>query len=177
MAKDPLVSRSKHLSKILRHDPGSVGLSLDGAGWVQVSKLLTAVGWTKDDLDKIVADNNKKRFEYDETGTQIRASQGHSVDVDLGYKPQTPPEYLFHGTPRSAVEAILREGLRPMTRIHVHLSHDTATALVVAKRRPGESVILKVAAGTMAAAGHPFYLSTNGVWLAETVPPQYISPV
>lgn len=35
-------------------------------------------------------------------------------------------------------------------------------------------MILTIRADEMAAAGHAFYCSDNGVWLAEHVPPTYI---
>jgi putative RNA 2'-phosphotransferase len=66
------------------------------------------------ELDAVVAGNDKQRFTYDGSGTRIRASQGHSVAVDLGYAPATPPEELFHGTvdrflPRSSPRACGRD--------------------------------------------------------------------
>lgn len=174
MALDPLVKRSKRLSYLLRHNPGDAGLTLDGAGWTPVADLLNALGWSRADLDVVVADNNKKRFEYDPTGARIRASQGHSVDVDLGYEAKEPPTTLYHGTSEPLLAVILTDGLLKMQRHHVHLSPDTETALVVARRRP-KPVVLAVDAARMIAAGSKFYLSTNGVWLVDAVPARYLS--
>lgn len=168
-----LVKKSKHLSKVLRHDPGSVGLKLDAAGWVNVGELLTAMKLSRDDLEQVVAENDKKRFEFNADRTCIRASQGHSVDVDLGYEEQTPPEFLWHGTSLDVLPAIREKGLLKMDRHHVHLSADEATANIVARRRP-RSVLVKVASGEMARAGTKFYRSTNGVWLTDHVPARYL---
>ncbi len=60
-----------------------------------------------------------------------------------------------------------------MKRHHVHLSADATTATKVGERR-GEPVILRVQAGRMHQDGHVFFLSANGVWLTEAVPPEYI---
>lgn len=125
------------------------------------------------ELDEVVAHNDKGRFGYDEPRERIRAHQGHSVPVDLGLTPLTPPARLYHGTPRAAVAAILEDGLRPMSRHHVHLSSDVPTALRVGARR-GAPVILEVRADEMHAAGHLFYRSDNGVWLTDAVPPAYL---
>lgn len=38
-----------------------------------------------DELEKIVEHNNKKRFEFNEDKSKIRASQGHSIKINLGY--------------------------------------------------------------------------------------------
>lgn len=169
-----MIRRSKRLSKILRHDPARAGLTLDPAGWVAVDDLLPAVGMTRAELDEVVTRNDKRRFAYDETGTRIRANQGHSVPVDLDLPPATPPPVLYHGTVATALPAIRTEGLRPMNRHHVHLSPTIETATHVGARR-GRPVVLTVDAAAMAAAGHTFWVTTNGVWLTDTVPPAYLS--
>ncbi|TFV90216.1 RNA 2'-phosphotransferase [Blastococcus sp. CT_GayMR20] len=164
---------SKRLSYVLRHQPGSVGLVLDDAGWVDVDALLTALQLTRGELEHVVATNDKQRFAFDDTGTRIRASQGHSRPVELGYRPERPPDVLFHGTVDRFLPAILAQGLVPGRRHAVHLSPDAATARSVGGRR-GRAVVLRVDAAGMAAAGHTFTRSANGVWLTETVPPAYL---
>ena len=115
-----------------------------------------------------MATNEKRRFAFDASGTRIRASQGHSVPVALGYRPATPPDELFHGTVERFLPAIRTEGLRPGNRHAVHLSPDVATARTVGRRR-GRPVILRVDAAAMVADGVPFTRSANGVWLADAV--------
>jgi putative RNA 2'-phosphotransferase len=173
-----VVRVSKRLSHVLRHQPGSVGLTLDEAGWVDVDALLSALArhglpLTRDELGHVVATNDKRRFSFDATGTRIRASQGHSRPVDLGYAPARPPDVLFHGTVGRFLPAILAEGLRPGSRHAVHLSPDAATARTVGARR-GRPVVLRVDAAAMATDGHAFSRSDNGVWLTDAVPPRYL---
>ncbi|MDX3309015.1 RNA 2'-phosphotransferase [Streptomyces sp. NPDC054884] len=170
------VKVSKYLSKHLRHQPERIGLTLDEAGWVEIDELIAACAahgfrFTRDELDHVVAANDKKRFAID--GTRIRASQGHSVEVDLGLEPAVPPSYLYHGTVARSLDAIRAEGLRPMNRHDVHLSADRETATRVGARR-GRPVVLSVDAGAMHRDGHVFHLSANGVWLTKAVPPQYL---
>ncbi|MFJ7217226.1 RNA 2'-phosphotransferase [Amycolatopsis sp. NPDC098790] len=164
---------SKRLARHLRHDPAAIGLTLSPDGWAPVEQLLRALKITREQLDEVVETNNKRRFAFDETGTRIRASQGHSVDVDLGLADAVPPDVLYHGTVAKFLDAILREGLRPMNRHAVHLSATVDTARVVGARR-GKPVILRVDAAGMAAAGHAFQVSANGVWLTAAVPPEYL---
>ncbi|MFI6445324.1 RNA 2'-phosphotransferase [Kitasatospora sp. NPDC050543] len=173
------VKTSKRLSRILRHDPRSVGITLDEAGWVPVAELLAALArhgsrLTRAELDHVVETNNKRRFAYSPDGLRIRASQGHSVAVDLGLAAAEPPPVLFHGTTTRYLDAIFLEGLRPMSRQDVHLSADTETAVRVGSRH-GRPVVLRVDAAAMAAAGHEFRLSANGVWLTDAVAPQYLA--
>jgi putative RNA 2'-phosphotransferase len=129
---------------------------------------------SREQLEMVVARNDKKRFTFDESRTRIRAQQGHSVPVDLGLEPMEPPPLLYHGTLGGNLPEILRDGLKKMRRYHVHLSPDEASAALVGARR-GRSVVLTVDADTMHQEGWTFYCSGNGVWLVERVPPRYLA--
>jgi len=169
---------SRRLSYVLRHNPGSIGLTADSAGWVGVEELLAGLRARgrpvdRQQLDRCVATNNKQRFEFADDGARIRARQGHSFQVDLGYAPSKPPPRLFHGTFPNALASIRDEGLIPRNRHHVHLSADRRTAIEVGARR-GRPVLLEVDAFAMAEAGHTFFVTGNGVWLTDAVPPGFI---
>lgn len=170
---------SKFLSLVLRHAPGDIGLSLDQHGWAEVSELLSCAvahgtSLTRPDLDEIVATSDKRRFAFDEAGTRIRASQGHSVQVDLKLEPRTPPDILYHGTGEQSVGSILATGLHKGERHHVHLSPSVEQAIAVG-RRHGKPTVLAVDARKMHDAGIPLFMADNGVWLAEDVPPAYLT--
>lgn len=174
---DDVVAASKFLSLVLRHRPGSIGLVLDAAGWADIEALIRLAqpqqALTRALLDRAVAENDKNRFEIDADGRRIRARQGHSIAVDAGLTPMAPPPRLYHGTASRFVEAIRREGLCRRDRQHVHLSADAGTAARVGARH-GRPVVLVVQAAAMAAAGHAFHLSSNGVWLTDAVPSAFI---
>jgi putative RNA 2'-phosphotransferase len=174
-----LVKVSKYLSRHLRHQPERLGITLEPGGWVGVDELLRACAArsfsiSREELEEVVERNDKRRFSFDETGERIRANQGHSVDVDLGLEPVEPPPELFHGTGAGSVDSIMRAGLERRGRHHVHLSPDVETAERVG-RRHGRPVVLRVAAARMAADGHRFYVTANGVWLTDAVPPEYLT--
>lgn len=165
------------MSKALRHDPGRVGLTLDEAGWTPVRALLDALRIERAELDEVVAGNDKQRFAVARGADgveRIRANQGHSVPVELGLIPASPPDQLYHGTSAAALPSIRETGLHRGGRHHVHLSADRETAHRVGVRRRGAVAILTVDAATMARDGHRFYRSANGVWLTELVPPHYL---
>ena len=173
-----LVRMSRFLSYVLRHHPEAEGLTMDEHGWVTVEELLSTRGARKRGmtqllLERVVAENDKQRFELDQAGERIRARQGHSRAVDLGWKTVTPPQYLYHGTSSRAIPSIREAGLERRNRHHVHLSRDSATANKVGARH-GRPVVLTVRAGEMGDAGYEFFLSGNGVWLVDCVPPQFI---
>jgi putative RNA 2'-phosphotransferase len=167
------------MSLVLRHEPAKFGVELDSAGWARVDGLLAAAaraGVPLDDaaLRRVVEENDKKRFALSEDGSRIRASQGHSVEVDLGLEPVAPPAVLFHGTATRFLDSIRRQGLVPGTRQHVHLSAEEATATTVGARH-GRAAVLRVDAARMHADGHRFFLSANGVWLTDAVPAEYLA--
>jgi putative RNA 2'-phosphotransferase len=179
MTEERMIKVSKYLSKHLRHQPERIGLTLEPGGWVLIADLLeacerNAMRVTREELEEVVAENDKKRFAFDETGTKIRANQGHSVEVDLELAPATPPDILYHGTGAGSVAVIEREGLKKMRRHHVHLSEDTETARRVGARH-GKPVIFEVDTQLMRRAGFTFYRSENGVWLVDAVPARYLS--
>jgi putative RNA 2'-phosphotransferase len=178
-AEKRLITVSKYLAKYLRHAPHELGLTLQPGGWVPVDDLLAAAdnhGFpiTYDELVECVETNDKRRFAFDGTGDLIRANQGHSVEVDLQLEEREPPEVLYHGTVERFLPSILAEGLDKGRRHHVHLSKDVETARKVGARR-GRPVILTVEAGRMRRDGHTFFLSANGVWLTDAVPPGYLT--
>lgn len=168
---------SKLLSYILRHKPEEYEIGLDENGYTNVDELINKLNAHNENisfetLQYIVDTNSKKRFVFNDDLTKIRASQGHSVDVELGYTEQHPPEILYHGTVGKFLAAIMKEGLQKMQRHHVHLSADEVTAIKVAERR-GKPIVLVIKSGEMFAAGYKFYLSDNGVWLTDQVPAEY----
>ncbi len=167
---------SKLLSYWLRHAPDAGDLTLDGSGWAMVDAVRASLHRKGVDpalLERAIAENDKQRFELSADDTRIRARQGHSIPVDLDWPVMTPPEHLYHGTVDRFMDPILAQGLKPMARHHVHLSANRETATQVGSRR-GHPVILRIAAGRMARDGMAFRLSSNGVWLTDAVPPDFI---
>lgn len=175
------VRMSKTLSYLLRHKPETAGITLEKEGWVNIHQLVNQINnhkllktpITENDVAYIVANDSKKRYSV-ENG-RIRAAQGHSTKVDLNLKPMTPPQYLYHGTSVDTVNIILKEGLKPMSRQHVHLSANVDTAINVGTRH-GKPKILIINAEKAHNDGIKFFKADNGVWLVETLPVEYINP-
>jgi putative RNA 2'-phosphotransferase len=175
-----IIRTSKFLSLVLRHKPETIDLDLDENGWADLATLIKKVKNSGHDLDLdklkyVVANNNKQRFAFDESGRKIRANQGHSIEIDLNLPPLTPPEILYHGTATKNLSSIFEKGLEKRNRQHVHLSPDEETAIKVGSRH-GKPVMLQIKTGKMHSEGHVFYQSDNGVWLTDHVPAEYILP-
>lgn len=176
-----LIRLSKTISHALRHKPEEYGLVLDAEGWVAVEDLLTALRGrfgtrqtiSLTEIEAIIAESEKQRFELRDG--KIRAFYGHSTPTKIEKVAVVPPVILYHGTTRRATETILREGLRPMNRQYVHLSTDERTARTVGLRRTGNPVILRIAALDAYQQGINFYLGNEDIWLADPIPPAFIS--
>lgn len=178
LSEKETTSLSKFLSLILRHKPETIQLSLDENGWADTNMLLEQMNLSGKTIDidilkHIVATNTKKRFAFNEDCSRIRASQGHSVTIDLGYTSQEPPKLLYHGTAAKNIDSITTSGLLKGNRHEVHLSTDIDTAINVGSRH-GKPVVFEIAANHMFTDGYLFHVSENGVWLTEHVPPSYI---
>jgi len=169
---------SKLLSFALRHNPESIGVIMDDNGWVEISNLLDCLvreglSISKTELEEVVETNDKKRFAFNDDETKIRASQGHSVKIDLSLDSEMPPVILYHGTAYASIPSIIGQGLIKGNRMHVHLSSDIDTALRVGSRK-GRPIVLSVRAQIMHNDGYKFYKSANGVWLTDSVPARYM---
>lgn len=172
---------SKFLSYVLRHKPESIGLKLNKEGWAIINDLLYLSQKAGEDLNKealleIIATNDKKRFAISEDGLKIRASQGHSIDIDLKLKEQRPPDTLYHGSAAKSYQSIIAYGIKAGTRNHVHLSSDELVAIGVGKRH-GSPIILVIDSAKMYTDKIKFYLSDNKVWLTDYIDVKYIKDV
>ena len=175
-----LTDSSIFLSLILRHKPETIEIKLDEHGWADVSELISGISKTRPFdmkmLEEIVRTDSKQRYSFNKDKTLIRANQGHSISVDVELEKKTPPEFLYHGTGEKFVSSIDKEGLLSKSRLNVHLSKDTDTAVKEGSRH-GKHVDNRVAAGKMADDGYEFFLSVNGVWLTKAVPAEYLSKI
>ncbi len=163
------------LSYLLRHNPGKIGLVLNAEGWADLNELITKSNGTfsLEILKEIVTSDTKGRYSFDETGTKIRANQGHSIKVDLKMEKKNPPAKLYHGTAKKFLPMIQKQGIKKMSRLHVHLSTSYSTAIKTGMRH-GDPVVLEIQSGKMNFDGYDFFISENGIWLTDFVPATYI---
>lgn len=175
MGKD-LTKISKLIALILRHKPETLGITLDSHGWADTKQLVSAINnrekFTMKDLEEIVSTDEKQRYSFNRDKSMIRANQGHSINVDVELEEEIPPDILYHGTAKKYFSSIMKEGLKPQSRLYVHLSTDEKTAINVGSRH-GDPIVFKIDAKQMERDGYKFYRSVNNVWLTKEVPTQY----
>ncbi len=169
---------SKRLSWLLRHGATESGLSMDAAGWVRVDEVLGALDIGPDQLRQAVEENTKSRLQWD--GDRLRACQGHSTQgtpvtadaLERSWTPYNGAGPLWHGTALDVLEPIVREGLKPMARTHVHLAAETHSSV---GKRANVDVMLEVDVTRLMALGQRVFESPNGVLLVRAVPPGAIT--
>lgn len=177
-----LTEISKYISLILRHKPEVIGIKMFYDGYVDSFELVVGISkkypdFDFTDLEMIVYSDEKQRYSFNEDKTKIRANQGHSVNVDVGLEKCNPPTFLYHGTSQKYVESIDKFGLIPKERLYVHLSSDIQTAINVGKRHGKDIVVYRVNSLSMWQRGYEFYISKNGVFLTEGVPPMFLTKI
>lgn len=171
---ETLTNLSKKMSFALRHRPEQFNLALDAEGWVELETFANRLETSVEIVQQVVAQDSKQRFTIH--NGKIRAAQGHTIPVSIKFATPTPPEILWHGTTEEAIPAIMKTGLLPMQRQHVHLSATREQAEIVGSRRKGKLVLLKVE--TAALRRHTkLMMAENGVWLADFVPVECIQEV
>lgn len=173
-----LIKISKFLSLILRHKPEIINLKINSEGWANIDELIKktndnglSINYT--DVKEIVEKNNKMRFKISNDEKNIRANQGHSININLNLKEKKPPNILYHGTTIKFIESIKENGLVKNKRHHVHLSTDKYSAINVGKRH-GKPIVLEIDSKKMYQDGYLFYLSENLIWLTDKVLPKYL---
>jgi len=177
------IKLSKTMAHALRHAPQNYGLTLDEKGWVDIEALLQGLkkhsrsfkDVTVDDLQKVINESEKTRFEIKDG--KIRATYGHSLPSKIEKETTEPPKVLYHGTTAKAAELILKTGLKPMGRQYVHRSLDVKTAYQVGLRRTKNPTILQISALDANKAGINFYQEKDGIWLSDSIPPQFITKI
>lgn len=175
---------SRFLSLLLRHRPARFPVAIDDQGYVDLNAVLRILKglpnfrWaSRADVEAVSALPGRRRFEIvavEDGGSRVRALYGHTA-IRPTYDPVTPPAVLYHGTAPENVEAITREGLRPMERQYVHLATTPDMARTIALRHSAAPIILRVDAAGAVEADVVFYQPVEEIYLCDAVPPEFVT--
>ena len=115
---------SKFISLVLRHKPEEIGLTLDQYGYMNTSDLIKGInekGYkaTISDIERILAEDDKQRYSFNDDKTKIKANQGHSITVNLELLAIEPPKVLYHGTATRFSDNICKEGLKKQAGLSI----------------------------------------------------------
>ena len=138
------------MAGILRHFPNKFELYIDPQGWVNLDDMVDAVKenrrrfhWLrKHPFTALKETDDKGRFQVD--NNMIRATYGHTVDVDPDLPSDDIPERLYYPAAQAELSLLLDEGLTPSDKMKVHLSRSFKDAVVAGEHRYDDAVILEV---------------------------------
>ena len=181
MNDSELSSLSRILAGALRHFPEKFGLMMDGKGWVEISELLDAIGssrsgfrWLrKKHIEALVNTDPRGRYQID--GGMIRATYGHTIDVNLDDLPLADNEEFFYPVTEEEAEMIVEGGLHPTDRKKVHLSGSIEKAMEAGRVRTEDPLILKIDGKKAIKDGLKIYRAGKDVFVTNEIDAKYIS--
>lgn len=183
MNEKELNALSRIMAGALRHFPEKLGLMMDGRGWVEISELIEAIGtsrsgfnWLKQKhIESLVKTDPRGRYQID--GGMIRATYGHTIDVNPDDLPLAEIDDFYYPVTEEEADIILEGGLFPIDRKKVHLSGNIEKALEAGKVRTDEPLILKINGKSAKKDGMKIYHAGKDVYITDGIDAKYISKV
>jgi len=178
-----LNSLGRIIAGVLRHFPDKLGVMIDGHGWVDISEFVEAIGisrsgfhWLRNHhIEAIALTDPKGRYQID--GGMVRATYGHTIDVNLDDLPLADIDEFFYPVTEEEIDIILEGGLNPIDRKNVHLSGSIEKALEAGKVRTEEPLILKIDGAKAKKDGIKIYHAGKDVYITDRIDAKYISKV
>jgi putative RNA 2'-phosphotransferase len=168
------------MTGILRHFPDRYGLTMEPHGWIPLPRLVEAIAtrhrgyrWLRPHHLVAIAESDPKG-RYEVRDERIRATYGHTVDVELDLPTEDIPDALYFPVTPDEASIVLEVGLKPSDRKKVHLSKTSEDARAAGAVRHPELVILEIDARSARADGLVIMRAARTVYLADQVPPKYL---
>jgi putative RNA 2'-phosphotransferase len=183
MNEKELNSLSRIMAGALRHFPEKLGLMMDGKGWVDITSLIDAIGsgrsgfnWLRvHHVEALVYTDPRERYQID--GGMIRATYGHTVDVNLDDLPPAEMDVFYYPVTEEEADMIIEGGLHPIDRKKVHLSGSIEKAIEAGKIRTDDPLILKIDGTKAKKDGIKIYHAGKDVYITDNIDAKYISKV
>jgi len=180
MNSDELDRLGRIMAGVLRHFPERFNLDMDDKGFVDISQMIDAVKrrrnqfhWLKPHhIIAIVDTDPKGRYQIKED--LLRATYGHSIDVELDFSVDDIPDNLFYPTTQEELDMLMETGLLPSDRKSVHLSQTMNDALVAGQHRVKDPIILEIDAKGCMDDGIMIQHAGTTVYITKEVPPKFI---
>jgi putative RNA 2'-phosphotransferase len=168
------------MTGVLRHFPEKYGLTIDSNGWISLPQLVKSIStqhrgyhWLRaHHLVAIAESDPKGRYEVKED--RIRATYGHTVDVELDLPTENIPDELFFPVTPEEAAIVLEVGLKPTDRRKVHLSRTAEDARAAGAVRTPEPVILAIDARAARSDGIVIMQAGKTVFLVDQVPASFL---
>ena len=171
---------SRTLTGVLRHFPQHFSVDIDEHGWVDIEELAFAISkkrkqlhWVRSRHIMAIGETDPKE-RYEVGGDRVRATYGHSFEVDLDRPKDEIPDKLYYSCSPEEEGVILDNGIKPVERSMVHLSDCYEKALEVGKMHMDSPVILSIDSKNAAKEGVDIMRGGVGVYIAKEIPSQFV---
>jgi putative RNA 2'-phosphotransferase len=162
------------MAGILRH--GRFDPDMDEQGFVDLREMVSAIQGSNSRMHwlrphhiiALIETDPKGRYQI--SGDMVRATYGHTIDLDLNLPSDDIPEVLFYPTTPEESGIILETGLIPSDRTMVHLSLTYNDAFSAGSVRVSFPTILVIDTAKCASAGHEIGKAARTVFLCRHVP-------
>ena len=176
-------SLARKLALVLRHAPEKFDLEMDINGWIDIKDIIRQFKkgnkrfhWLRPHHFTAIAETDPKG-RYEVRGNTIRATYGHTVEIELDLPTDNIPDALYFPCDPEQAENLLEVGISPSGRAHVHLSATIRNAAEAGHVHFNLPTILEVDTAQMYAAGETIWHAGVTVYLTENVPAQYLTVV
>tara|TARA_B100000609_G_scaffold196784_1_gene192763 strand:- start:1841 stop:2632 length:792 start_codon:yes stop_codon:yes gene_type:complete len=173
-------SLGRILALVLRHAPEKFGVDMDINGWVNTRELSDAISnqrrhyhWLRGWHFEAIA-NSDEKGRYQVEGEMIRATYGHSIELELDLPTDDIPEALYWPCEPEQVATILELGITAGDRQHVHLSKTINKAMEAGHVRIDRPAIIEVDTTRAIADGNTIFRAGKSVFLTTDMPPDYL---
>ncbi|MEF8879538.1 MAG: RNA 2'-phosphotransferase [Candidatus Thermoplasmatota archaeon] len=181
MNDQEMSSLSRIMAGALRHFPDKMGLMMDGHGWVDISSLVEAIGtgrsgfnWLRNyHIEALAETDPRDRYQID--GGMIRATYGHTVEIELDDLPEADIDEFYYPVTEEEADIVLEGGIHASDRNKVHLSGSRKKALEAGKVRTEDPLILRIDGKKAKKDGVKIYHAGRDVYLTDEVDAKYIS--
>lgn len=168
------------MTGILRHFPDRYGIAVDVHGWIELGQLVHAISsrhrgyhWLRAHHLVAIAESDPKG-RYEVRDDRIRATYGHTVEIDLDLPTDLIPDQLYFPATTDEAPLLLEVGLKPSDRRKVHLSKTAEDARAAGQVRHPDPVLLEIDARSAQADGIVILRAARTVFLTNEVPPKYL---
>ena len=168
------------MAGVLRHFPERYSLEIDKNGWVDLRDFITGLQSRNRRLRflkphhviGLIETDPKGRYQFQDG--KIRATYGHTFDVDLDLPTENIPDVLFYPTSDADWAGLQANGLKPADRKMVHLSRTYEAALEAGRVRNPSPVIIEIDAKAARTGGIVIMKAGKTVYLTREVPAEFL---
>lgn len=180
MSEEELSRIGRTMAGALRHFPEKFDLKMDDQGFVYMRDFISAIKrynpryhWLRPHhIVALIETDPKGRYQV--SNDLIRATYGHTLELDLRLPTDNIPECLYYPTTQEEADIILETGLKPSDRKLVHLSKTYADALNAGRVRTESPVILEIDTMALIDSGEEVQRAARTVYLVRSVPAEFL---